>query len=266
MRLPKIEECESDFQREYGYGDDTRQYFHPYPRKPGPFSYHLRLHHVLKAVSDFLPIPAEIADVACAAGNFALLLAEKGYRVTGVDLIEDFLKYAQKKRTSGEIQFVQGNLMDYRHPRPLDGLLMGEVIEHVAWPEKLITAAAENLRTGGIFVLTTPNGTYGANELPTYKQISGDRAKFESMQFSPSHHLFLYTPAEIRELLEKGGFEVLRIEIFNSHYLTKSGIYRWFLPQFMLKIVDSWLSRWTFQGGSSANMMIAVGRKLGKHS
>ena len=168
MRLPQVTECKNEFQREYGFGDDIRQYFHPYPRKPGPFSYHLRLGRVIEAFKRFLPPPAEIADMACAAGNFAISLAEKGYRVTGVDLLEDFLFYARLKCTEGEINFTSGNLMEYRHPTPLDGVLMGEVIEHVAWPEKLIASAHANLRVGGVFVLTTPNGEYGANDLPTF--------------------------------------------------------------------------------------------------
>lgn len=262
MRLPAIHECENDFQRQYGYGDDVRQFFHPRPRKPGPFSYHLRMHQVLRAFRDFLPPPAEVADVACAAGNFALMLAESGYQVTGVDLLADFLRYAEKKKTGGRIEFVQGNLMEYRHPRPLDGLLMGEVIEHVAWPERLIESAAANLRKGGIFVVTTPNGDYGGNDLPTFKDVKGgDRKAFEAVQFDPSRHLFLYTPAELHELLEAGGFEVLRLEVFNSHYLTKSGFLRYFFSVEALKRLDRRLSKLTFLKGSSANMMYAVARR-----
>ncbi len=263
MRLPEIEECENDFQRQYGYGDDVRQFFHPRPRKPGPFSYHLRMHQVLRAFRDFLPPPAEIADVACAAGNFALMLAEVGYRVTGIDLLSDFLKYAEKKKTKGDIDFIQGNLMSYKHPRPLDGLLMGEVIEHVAWPEKLIESAAVNLRAGGIFVVTTPNGEYGGNDLPTFAEVrEGDRKKFEAVQFDPSRHLFLYTPGELKELLVSGGFEVLRLEVFNSHFLTKSGFFRYFFTVSALKSLDRTLSALPFMKGSSANMMYAVARKL----
>lgn len=261
MRLPNEQECQNDFQKEYGYGDDVRQYFHPYPRKPGPFSYHLRLERVIEAFKEFLPAPAKVADLACAAGNFALCLAEEGYRVTGVDILEDFLSYARIKRTKGEIDFVKGNLIEYRHPTQLDGVLMGEVIEHVAWPEQLIESARANLRTGGIFVLTTPNGEYGANDLPTFKQISSDRSKFEAEQFHHGHHLFLYTPGEIAELLERGGFEVLRVEVFNSHYLTKRTVLRYFFPQFALKAMDRSLSQLPFMNGSSANMMIAVARK-----
>jgi 2-polyprenyl-3-methyl-5-hydroxy-6-metoxy-1,4-benzoquinol methylase len=262
MRLPAIHECENDFQRQYGYGDDVRQFFHPRPRKPGPFSYHLRMHQVLRAFRDFLPPPAEVADVACAAGNFALMLAESGYQVTGVDLLSDFLRYAEKKKTGGRIEFVQGNLMEYRHPRPLDGLLMGEVIEHVAWPENLIASAAANLRHGGIFVVTTPNGDYGGNDLPTFKDVKGgDRKAFEAVQFDPSRHLFLYTPAELHELLEAGGFEVLRLEVFNSHYLTKSGFLRYFFSVEALKRLDRRLSKLAFLKGSSANMMYAVARR-----
>lgn len=261
MRLPAFEECTTDFQRDAGYGDDVRQFFHPRRRKPGPFSYHLRMHHALGAFREFLPPPAEVADVACAAGNFALTLAEMGYRVTGVDLLQDLLDYAKKKRTHGEIEFVQSNLMDYRHPRPLDGILMGEVIEHVAWPENLIRSARDNLREGGIFVLTTPNGTYGGNDLPTFRSITADRREFEGKQFHHGHHLFLYTPEELKSLLEAGGFDVLRIEVFNSHYLTKSGMFRYFFTEKMLIRLDRILSRWSFMGGSSANMMYSVARK-----
>jgi len=262
MRLPSIEECENDFQRNYGYGDDVRQFFHPRPRKPGPFSYHLRMHHVLSAFRDFLPPPARVADMACAAGNFALKMAEEGYEVTGVDLIDDFLRYARRKRTTGAIEFVHGNLMEYRHPQQLDGLLMGEVIEHVAWPENLIASAKENLKAGGLFVITTPNGTYGGNDLPTFRHVAGtDRKSFEAVQFDPSKHLFLYTPEELRSLLEAGGFELLRLETFNSHYLTKSGFARYFFSLKALKWLDRRLSRVAFRGGSSANMMYAVARK-----
>lgn len=261
MRLPSISECTTEFQRDVGHGDDSRQFFHPKSRKPGPFSYHLRMHHVVSSFEEFLPLPAKVADVACAAGNFALVLAEQGYRVTAVDLLEDLLVYAKKKHTHGEIDFVQANLMDYRHPEPLDGVLMGEVIEHVAWPEQLIASARENLRPGGVFVVTTPNGTYGGNDLPTFSSITEDRREFEGKQFHHGHHLFLYTAQELRGLLEKGGFEVLRITVFNSHYLTKSGVFRYFFTKNFLKFLDSWLSRLPFLGGSSANMMVAVARR-----
>lgn len=261
MRLPGIEECTTEFQRYAGYGDDVRQYFHPRQRKPGPFSYHLRMHHVLESFRRHLPAPAEVADIACAAGNFALVLAESGYKVTAVDLLKDLLDYAQKKHTHGEIRFVECNLMDYRHPKPLDGILMGEVIEHVAWPEQLVESARENLRTGGLFVLTTPNGTYGGNHLPTFSEISSDRREFEARQFHYGDHLFLYTPDELRALLEKGGFEVLEVVTFNSHYLTKSGVFRYLFTQGFLKKLDRWLSPLSLKGGSSANSMVAIARK-----
>ena len=84
----------------------------------------------------------------------------------------------------------------------------------------------------------------------------------EAVQFDPSKHLFLYTPEELRFLLVKGGFEVLRIEVFNSHYLTKSGFLRYFFTMDSLKRLDVRLSRLPFRQGSSANMMYAVARKL----
>jgi 2-polyprenyl-3-methyl-5-hydroxy-6-metoxy-1,4-benzoquinol methylase len=261
MRLVKLEECQNDFQREYCYGDDVRQFFHPRPRKPGPFSYHLRLGQVVDAFAKYLPPPAHIGDLACAAGNFALTLAERGYKVTGVDLLEDFLSYARKKHTHGDVEFVQGNILDYRASTPLDGVLMGEVIEHVAWPEYLLQSAKENLRVGGVLVLTTPNGAYGKADLPTFKQISKDRSQYEKRQFHPGKHLFLYTPEEMHELMAQAGFEVLEVKVFNSHHLTRRAVLRYFCTQGMLRALDERLSPLPYAGGSSANMMIAVGRK-----
>jgi hypothetical protein len=132
----------------------------------------------------------------------------------------------------------------------------------VAWPEDLIRSARENLRQGGLLVITTPNGTYGGNDLPTFSSITDDRREFEGKQFHHGNHLFLYTPDELRSLLERGGFRVERIEVFNSHYLTKSGIFRYLLTQKALKALDRPLSRLPFLAGSSANMMIAVAKRV----
>ena len=110
-------------------------------------------------------------------------------------------------------------------------------------------------------MLTTPNGTYGGNDLPTFSSITDDRREFEEKQFHHGHHLFLYTAGELQQLAEKGGFEVIRTEVFNSHYLTKSGMFRYLFTMEMLKTLDRLLSRLPFMGGSSANMMIMVCRK-----
>lgn len=104
--------------------------------------------------------------------------------------------------------------VDASRPLPFaDGsfaaVLMGEVIEHVYYPERLLRELARVLGPGGVLVLTTPN-------LATL----WDRVRFllgrEPRQVDPLHpYLFLHirpmTRRLLGRLLEHAGFEVATV-------------------------------------------------------
>lgn len=56
----------------------------------------------------------EVLDLACGAGRLAVLMAENGYEVSGVDLSEEMLALADANaRKAGlEIPFMHGNMLD----------------------------------------------------------------------------------------------------------------------------------------------------------
>src|SRR5262249_8514601 len=82
-----------------------------------------------------------------------------------------------------------------------DGVLIAEVIEHVAHPDEFLANAARLVKSGGIVVLTTPNGAYFRNRLPRFSNCV-DPERFEASQFKPNAdgHIFLLHPDEIRAL------------------------------------------------------------------
>ncbi len=66
-----------------------------------------------------------------------------------------------------------------------------EIIEHVAHPLELLGHLKNFLEPGGRLMLTTPNGSYFRNKLPTYSEVQ-DFSELETRQFMPDveGHLF----------------------------------------------------------------------------
>ena len=154
----------------------------------------------------------QVLDVGCAQGNIATLLAEEGFQVTALDLRLTFLRYARRKRTHGDLNYIvaNGDQLPFAGAS-YDVIILTELLEHVAWPEEFLQAARRCLRPGGILVVSTPNGEHRYNNLPTFREIASNRQPFEQLQFGPdgSDHLFLYTLDELTDLVGRVGLEPL---------------------------------------------------------
>jgi len=260
MRRVIESEIENDFERQYGWGDDERYYYNPNRRKHSVLGYFLRLEMVIDLVKKYVPAGTRIADMACAQGNFALTLAEAGYDVLALDLSEDFLRYARKKYTHGKFRTERVNIIEYRSPEKFDCVIMGEIIEHVAFPDQLLKSAAENLNSGGILVLTTPNGNEYGQPLPTYRQVTNIEELIPK-QFHWGDHLFLYTEEELRDLLSQTGFEVLEVSKINSQYVSQMKGVRYLLPLKALRWLESKTRHLQRGGKDSTNGLVVVARR-----
>jgi len=102
--------------------------------------------------------PRTAADLACGTGSVALLLAQKGLRVTGVDMSEEMLCMAAQKaeNTENRPTFVCQRLQNLHLPvgvdlvvSALDGL---DYILHPADCEKAIQRVYKALNPGGCFI------------------------------------------------------------------------------------------------------------------
>lgn len=108
-----------------------------------------------------------VLDIGCSQGIAALLLAREGLRVTGLDPHPDAIRYAQEAgarelaSVAARLRWVQGDLshQDLKGQQ-FDTLIMGEVIEHQALPERFLLQALQFAREGTRVVLTTPFGLH----------------------------------------------------------------------------------------------------------
>jgi len=187
---------------------DQREIDNPDPYRPACRNYMDRVEKVVNLVRKSVPAGAAVAEIGCAQGNMSLLLAEAGYRMTAIDINPSFLEYSKLKHERGNITWLNSNLEDLDQSLKFDGIILGEIIEHCAWPEKVVAGTLARLKPGGCLVVTTPNAEKVGEHLPTFSKFDGadKRRELEKMQFGPAgeDHLFLFTMREMKSLAPEG--------------------------------------------------------------
>lgn len=102
--------------------------------------------------------PRTAVDLACGTGSVSALLAEKGLRVTGVDLSEDMLTVARQKAESMENPpwFVRQSLQKLTLPRGVDLAVCAlDSLDYITNPADCAEAVRRVYRAlnpGGIFI------------------------------------------------------------------------------------------------------------------
>jgi 2-polyprenyl-6-hydroxyphenyl methylase/3-demethylubiquinone-9 3-methyltransferase len=171
-----------------------------------------------------------VLDLGCAQGNVALLLAEAGLETWAVDLRCEFLEYAGRKYERGKFRRCAANAEELPFPDGAFELVVwGEMIEHVAYPEKVLGEIRRVLGPGGHLVLSTPNGQRLHTGLPTFGR-AGDRAALVTKQFKPDSdgHLFLFARGELDGLLGATGLRLREHRYYGTPWLTgRLGFRHW---------------------------------------
>ncbi len=102
--------------------------------------------------------PQTVLDLACGTGSMSLLLAKKGYRVTGVDMSEDMLTMAAEKTAGLEHPpfFVRQRMERLRLPEPVDCVVCClDSLNYITEPAlcaRAIRRVFDALSPGGIFL------------------------------------------------------------------------------------------------------------------
>ena len=201
----------------YSYHYDLMEVYGSVSHKAYAYTYANRRQRLLDIISKVASPGARILDVAAAQGNFTLLLAELGYEMTWNDLREELVDYVKIKHEYGTINYVPGNIFEINFEDYFDIVLIAEVIEHVAHPDRFLQTIAGLVKPGGYIVMSTPNGEYIRNTLPKFSKVV-DPTMFESIEFQPDAdgHIFLLHFDEIQDLAAKCSLKVEEIHWFNN--------------------------------------------------
>ncbi len=103
-----------------------------------------------------LPFSAALLDIGCGTGRMLEELANTGYRdLAGLDFSAECVAISKGRMPKAKIW--QHNIMDGPIGRPVDAVLMSEVIEHVSDPHIALANIARSLPEGGYLFLSFPN-------------------------------------------------------------------------------------------------------------
>jgi SAM-dependent methyltransferase len=113
-----------------------------------------RLVHLLEAQAG-----GEVLDVPCGAGRLAFALAERGYRMTGVDLSSEFVGHGQSADTGKQIAWERRDMRDLPWPARFDGAFCaGNSFGYLDddGNAAFLRAVRSALKPGARFILETP--------------------------------------------------------------------------------------------------------------
>jgi 2-polyprenyl-6-hydroxyphenyl methylase/3-demethylubiquinone-9 3-methyltransferase len=102
-----------------------------------------------------------VLDVGCGGGILAEAMAQRGARVTGIDLTEKALKVATLHLSESllEVDYQKVAAEDFaaEHPASFDVVTCMELLEHVPDPASMVAACAKLARPGGQVFFSTLN-------------------------------------------------------------------------------------------------------------
>jgi 2-polyprenyl-6-hydroxyphenyl methylase / 3-demethylubiquinone-9 3-methyltransferase len=118
----------------------------------------LRLNYIDKAIS---LKGKTVLDVGCGGGILSESMAEKGAKVTGIDLGEKALKVAQLHSLDSGVavdyQLISVEDLAEKMPASFDVVTCLEMLEHVPNPASVIAACANLVKPGGHVFFSTIN-------------------------------------------------------------------------------------------------------------
>jgi len=168
--------------------------------------------------------PKSVLEVAAGDAALSACLATMGCEATANDLRADHLANAVANFSNAEnIRCLPGNLFDLDPAKigQFDLVIACEIVEHVAHTVEFLLQLKRFVAPGGRILITTPNGAYFRNQLPTHSKIQ-DFTVLEKQQFQPDAdgHLFLITPQEMESLAQQAGLEVERMVLWGTPAVT----------------------------------------------
>lgn len=142
-----------------------------------------------------------VLDIACGSGYGTNFLADHAKEITGIDIAEESVVYAQKNFPHERITFKQGSIANIPLPdKSIDVIISFETIEHV--DEQIQTQAMQEfkrvLKDNGILIISTPNVNspeHNPDNEYHFKEFHTD----EFVEFLKSHFEFVtYGGQDIR--------------------------------------------------------------------
>ena len=147
--------------------------------------------------------PAGILDVPCGAGRHSLLLAEAGFRMTGIDISADNIARASSAAETAALpaRFRHADMRKFAPSERVDGIIcFGNSIGYFGAEgmRDFVASLAGSVRTGGRLVIDTHSCAESIFPLPDERRLQFDGGSYSAELRYDTHPSVLETKAVLR--------------------------------------------------------------------
>jgi SAM-dependent methyltransferase len=148
----------------------------------------------------------KLLDIGAGTGMFLKIAHENGFDVEGLEISEDA---AVVGRTTWRLNIRTGNLHETAiTPDSYDVVTLGHVYEHLHEPRAAAKQLFAMIKPGGLLVLAVPN----------FDSVQARVFRAAWFHLDVPRHLFHYTPAGMKLLMERAGFNVVDVNFFSAEH------------------------------------------------
>jgi 2-polyprenyl-3-methyl-5-hydroxy-6-metoxy-1,4-benzoquinol methylase len=158
-------------------------------------------------VADLVPTHCRrILDVGCATGQLGRLLQARGHEVTGIELVPEAGREAQRWLDRVETLDVERNGIPFG-PASFDAVVFADVLEHLVDPWRVLREAVVVLADDGVVVASIPN----LQNIDTLWRLIRGRWEYRERGILDRGHLRFFTLATIRDLFAQAGLTLTHV-------------------------------------------------------
>src|SRR5258708_496705 len=148
-----------------------------------------------------------VLEVGCSTGFMSRLMVERNCIVTGIEV--DAEAADEARRYCEDVHVLDLNTCDWIgniHKKAFDVVLLGDVLEHLSDPARVLLQMADLLTGDGSLVISLPNVVHWATRLG----ILIGQFDYQSSGTLDHTHLRFFTLKTARELIESVGYRIIR--------------------------------------------------------
>ena len=173
----------------------------------------------------------QLLDVGCQTGDFGAVAQQDGVQPNGIELSESYAEVCRKRwGSTARVHCGAVNEAAYA-PGQFQYITSFETLEHTCDPIRVLQHLHSWLASDGVLGLSVPSSDFFHFKFwllrkspfsPVVRKYFERRSSWYKAQVLPHTHIYNFSHASVRALLERAGFKPVRVELTGWHGSVKT--------------------------------------------